>query len=118
MDRTTAKALRNKLNAIFAEHGIDGYELEVGNASYNNVEVTFKLLVREQGAKSREQRDLETMARLSDLDANKIGDGKYTLIGYKSRARKNPWIVKDMRSGGEYVINDMTAKRWFGKDVA
>jgi hypothetical protein len=26
--------------------------------------------------------------------------------------------VKDMRSGGEYVINDMTAKRWFGKDVA
>ena len=76
MDRTTAKALRNKLNAIFAEHGIDGYQLELGNATYNSVEVTFKLLVREQGAKSREQRDLETMARLSDLDANKIGDGK------------------------------------------
>ena len=118
MDRTTAKALRNKLNAIFAAHGIDGYQLELGNATSNSVEVTFKLLVREQGAKSREERDLETMARLSDLDATKIGNGKYTLIGYKSRARKNPWIVKDMRSGGEYVINDMTAKRWFGKDVA
>ena len=118
MDRTTAKALRNKLNAIFAEHGIDGYELEVGNARYDHVEVTFKVIVREQGAGSREQRELETMARLSDLDTNKIGDGKYTMIGYKSRAPKNPWIVKDMRSGGEYVINDMTAKRWFGKDVA
>ena len=65
MDRTTAKALRNKLNAIFAEHGIDGYQLELGNATYNSVEVTFKLLVREQGAKSREERDLETMARLT-----------------------------------------------------
>ena len=118
MDRTTAKALRDKLNAIFAEHGIDGYELELGNASYNDVEVTYKLVVREGGAKSRTERDLETMARLSDLDANKICDGKYTLIGYKSRARKNPWIVKYMRCGGEYVINDMIAKRWFGKDVA
>tara|TARA_R100000697_G_C5331614_1_gene166562 strand:- start:337 stop:519 length:183 start_codon:yes stop_codon:yes gene_type:complete len=42
MDRTTAKAIRTKLNAIFEEHGIDGYELELGNATYNSVEVTFK----------------------------------------------------------------------------
>lgn len=118
MDRTTAKVMRDKLNAIFAEHGVDGYNFEVGNATYNDVEVTFKLVVREEGAKSREERDLATMARLSDLDPNKIGDGKYTLAGYKSRARKNPWIIEDMNTGTKYVINDATAKRWFAKDVA
>ena len=110
--------MRTKLEQIFADNGIDGYEIEVGNATFNDVEVTYKLVVREQGAGSSEERDLATYASLSDLDTNKIGDGKYTLVGYKSRARKNPWIVQDMKSGSKYVINDMTAKRWFGKDVA
>ena len=117
MDRTTAKALRTKLNAIFEEHGIEGYHLELGNATYNSTEVTFKLLVREQGAKSREQRDLESMARIAELDVNKIGDGVYTLMGYRSRARKNPWIIQNKYSGKEYVIDNATATRWFGKDA-
>jgi len=121
MNKATAKILRNKLNAILEEHGIEGYEIHAGNASFDDSQVTFKVEVREQGAGSSEERDLETFANISDLDTNKIVNqqGKtYSLVGYKTRARKNPWIVQDMKSGSKYVINDMTAQRWFGKDVA
>jgi cobyric acid synthase len=51
MDRATAKALRNKLNEVFEQHGIDGYSIHVGNASYDDAQVTFKVEVREDGAK-------------------------------------------------------------------
>lgn len=121
MDRATAKALRNKLNEVFEQHGIDGYSIHVGNASYDDAQVTFKVEVREDGASSKEERDLETFARIDGLDTSKIADqqGKsFTLVGYKTRARKNPWIVQDMKTGTKYVISDTTAKRWFGKDVA
>tara|TARA_R100001440_G_scaffold73937_1_gene98869 strand:- start:72 stop:437 length:366 start_codon:yes stop_codon:yes gene_type:complete len=121
MNRATAKALRDKLNSILEEHGIEGYEIHAGNASFDDTQVTFKVEVREQGAGSPEERDLETFANISDIDTNKIANqqGKtFSLVGYKTRARKNPWIVQDMKSGTKYVINDMTAKRWFGKDVA
>ena len=121
MDRATAKMLRGKLNAIFEEHGIDGFDLSVGNATFDDAQVTFKVEVREQGAGSKEERDLETFAQIDGLDTTKIANqqGKaFALVGYKTRARKNPWIVQDMSSGTKYVINDMTAKRWFAKDIA
>lgn len=121
MDRSTAKALRDKLNAIFAEHGIDGFEIEVGNASYDSARCTFKVEVREQGAGTKEEGDLETFANLSGLDTTKVANqqGKsFTLVGFKTKARKNPWIIQDLKTGSRYVIADDTAKRWFGKDVA
>ena len=121
MDRAVAKKLKEKLTEIFEQHGIDGFTVHVGNASYDDAQVTFKVEVREDGAMSKEERDLETFARVDGLDVNKIANkqGKtFTLVGYKTRARKNPWIVQDMNTGTKYVINDMTAKRWFGKDAA
>jgi len=123
MDRATAKALRNKLNEVFEQHGIDGYSIHVGNASYDDAQVTFKVEVREEGASSKEERDLETFARIDGLDTKRLTfdprSGKtFVLVGYKTRARKNPWIVQDMNTGTKYVINDMTAKRWFAKDIA
>ena len=121
MDRSTAKLMREKLNAIFAEHGIDGYQIEIGNATFDNARVTFKVEVRENGAGSVEERDLQRYADFYGLDPNKIvaQQGKqFTLHGYKSRARKNPWIVLDMLSQKQYVIGDDTAKRWFGKDAS
>lgn len=121
MDRATAKMLRGKLNAIFEEHGIDGFDISVGNATFDDAQVTFKVEVREHGAGSKEERDLAAFANISGLDTDKIVSehGKiFSLVGYKTRARKNPWIVQDMNSGTKYVINDMTAKRWFGKDAS
>ncbi len=122
MDRAMAKVMRQKLESIFKDNGIDGFEIHVGNASYNDVQVTFKVEVRESGAGSAEELALDRFAGFYQLDTSKVykdrsGDS-FSLVGYKSRARKNPWIVQKLGIGGDapkYVISDDTAKRWFGK---
>jgi len=124
MDRTTAKILREKLNNLFAEHGIEGFEIDVGNASYDDTQITFKVQIKETGAPSKEEKDLEKYAGLYDLDTSKIatvrGD-KYSLVGFNSRARKQPFIIQKLGIGGsnnKYKITEDQAKRFFGKDVA
>ena len=116
MDRATAKLLREVLNTALENSDLKGYEFEVGNASYNDHEVTFKVVLRDADAMPKEERELVEFAKFYGLDTTKIF-GKYTLVGYKTRARKNPWIVQDLKSGTKYVIGDDTAKQWFGKEA-
>lgn len=124
MDRQTAKHLRKELETIFASHGINGFNVEIGNAIYNDFDVTFKVVIRHENVKPQAERDLEKKAKFYGLDINKIGTlggDKYTLVGYNTRARKQPWIIEKLDiggNGGKYKIGDDTAKRLFGKDVA
>lgn len=125
MDRQTAKNLRMELEAIFYNNGINGYDIEIGNASYNDFDVTFKVVIRHADAKPKAERDLEKEAEFYGLDVNKIGTirgDKYTLVGFNSRARKQPWIVEKLGIGSsdnnKYKIGTDTAKRLFGRDVA
>lgn len=124
MDRQTAKHLRKELETIFASHGINGFNVEIGNASYNDFDVTFKVVIRHTDAKPKAERELEIYAKSYGLDINKIGTlngDKYSLIGYNTRARKQPWIIEKLGIGGgnnKYKIGDDTAKRLFAKDVA
>jgi len=37
------------------------------------------------------------------------------IIGYKTRARKKPWILQRLRDGAEFVCADQTAKQFFKK---
>ncbi len=123
MDRTTAKILREKLNNLFAEHGIEGFEIDVGNASYDDVSVTFKVALTESGSGSKEERDLEKYAGLYELDTTKVADmrgNKYSLVGYKRSARTKCWIIQKLgvgESNNRYVTDTDTAKRLFGKDA-
>jgi hypothetical protein len=98
------RELRNQLDAILKSNGIDGYTFEVGNCSY-------------KGGKSVEEQDLEQMARLDALDTDKtatIGGKPCKLVGYKAKARKLPWIIQDLTNGSRYVIDDYTAKKYYG----
>ena len=123
MDRTTAKILREKLNNLFAEHGIEGFEIDVGNASYDDVSVTFKVALTESGSGSKEERDLEQYAGLYELDTTKVADmrgNKYSLVGYKRSDRTKCWIIQKLgvgESNNRYVTDTDTAKRLFGKDA-
>jgi len=123
MDRTTAKVLREKLNNLFAEHGIEGFEIDVGNASYDDVSVTFKVALTESGSGSKEERDLEQYAGLYELDTTKVADlrgNKYSLVGYKRSARTKCWVMQKLgisESNNRYVTDTDTAKRLFGKDA-
>ena len=123
MDRTTAKILREKLNNLFAEHGIEGFEIDVGNASYDTTQVTFKVVIKDAGAPSVEEKDLEKYAGLYELDTTKVADlrgNKYSLVGYKRSARTKCWVMQKLgvsESNNRYVTDTDTAKRLFGKDA-
>jgi hypothetical protein len=100
----------------------DNYEITVGNATYNDDEVTFKLNIKIKGAKSQSQKDLELYGvQFDNLDITKIArmNGKpYSLVGYRRRARKNPYLIQELDNGKQYTIATDTAKKYFAKEVA
>ena len=111
------RELRNQLNAVLNSNGIDGYTFELGNCKYDGGEATFQLKVLIKGSKSRQERDLEDLAKLSGLDTEKVASLQgmmVYLVGYNTKARKRPWIVAQSPKGQRYVIDDYTAKRLFG----
>ena len=96
---------------------MNDYTFELGNCSYSGGEATFKLKVLIKGGKSIEEQDLEQMARLDALDTDKtatIGGKPCKLVGYKAKARKLPWIIENLTDGSRYVIDDYTAKKYYG----
>ena len=90
----------------------------VANCTYNGGEATFKVNVLLDGAETKEQKDLTQMAKLFGLDTSKIKDYQgmsMSLIGYKSKAPKMPWIVQDLKTNKEYKLTDTQAEQWFKK---
>jgi hypothetical protein len=118
------RELRNQLQTLLdgtkyigTAQGLNDYTFELGNCSYSGGEATFKLKVLIKGGKSIEEQDLEQMARLDDLDTDKtatIGGKPCKLVGYKAKARKLPWIIENLTDGSRYVIDDYTAKKYYG----
>jgi len=90
----------------------------VANCTYNGGEATYKVNVLLDGAETKEQKDLTQMAKLMGLDTSKIKDTQgmtLSLIGYKTKAPKMPWIVQDLKTGKEYKLTDTQAEQWFKK---
>ena len=97
----------------------DDLTIEVGNCSYNGGEATFKVKVLLKGAKTREQIDLEYYAELHKLDLTKtaklMGEDMQ-LSGYKSRARKKPYVLKRLRDGAEFVADQNLIEKFYKKE--
>lgn len=118
------RELRNQLQTLLdgtkyigTAQGLNDYTFELGNCKYDGGEATFQLKVLIKGSKSRQERDLEDLAKLSGLDTEKVASLQgmmVYLVGYNSKARKRPWIVAQSPKGQRYVIDDYTAKRLFG----
>ena len=118
LNRKTVKDLRDKLQGMVE---LEGYEILVGNASFNDDEVTFKLNIKVKGAKSQAEKDLEQWSTIHNLDLTKTAriDGKtFMLSGYRRKARTKPYLMKDMASGNEYIATSDTVKMYFKKDDA
>ena len=115
---TIRKQMQNSLN-LFADK--TDIQIEVGNCSYRGGEATFKVKVLMEGAKTREQEDLEYYAELHKLDLTKIAklQGEdMSLVGYKARARKKPWVLQRLRDGAEFVCEERLASQFFKKEEA
>ena len=114
---TLQRCLDYKLSEI-ASWVEDGYDINVGNASFDNYEVTFKLTLRAKDVESKESMDLNRFAYLYDVVPQKVADVhgiKYKLVGYRVKARTKPFIVLNLQNNQEYVFTEDMGKRFFGK---
>ena len=119
LDRQILKRVRETLDNILKDNErLEQFDVTVGNASFSDDEVTFKLNLKIKGAKSQSQKDLETFGEMDNLDLTKIAklDGKdFSLSGFRRKARSKPYLIQDLKNGGEYIITTDVAKKYFGK---
>ena len=117
LNRQIVKDLRVKLQDIIK---MDEFEITVGNASFDDTEVTFKVNLRLKGAETREQKDLRRYAEMDKIDISKIGEmrgEKYSLIGYRRTAKTRPYIVQNLHNDKEYIFTTALAQQYFGVEV-
>tara|TARA_B100001093_G_C26407021_1_gene833826 strand:- start:34 stop:423 length:390 start_codon:yes stop_codon:yes gene_type:complete len=110
------QAMQTALDRMQDELG--GVAFNVANCTYNGGEATYKVNVLLDGAETKEQKDLKQMASMFNLDTSKIHDYQgmsFSLVGYKSKARKMPWIVQDLKTGIEYKLTNQQAREGFMK---
>jgi len=119
LDRQVLKRVRETLDNILRDNErLEQFDVTVGNASFSDDEVTFKINLKIKGAKSQSQKDLETFGEMDNLDLTKIAklDGKdFSLSGFRRKARSKPYLIQDLKNGGEYIITTEIAKKYFGK---
>ena len=116
-DKPTARKIRDAMQEALDKADVNGVTIEIGNCTYSDGEATYKVKVLIDGAKSKEEQDLEQMATLMGLNTYKIATlqgMRVSLVSYNSRARKRPWVVQDLTTVKKYIIDDDTAKRLFG----
>ena len=122
LNRKMVKDLRAILDDVLNDNeSLEQFIVDIGSANFNDTEVTFKVNLRMKGAKSQSQKDLEDFAKIDGLDLTKIAklDGKdFSLSGFRRKARTKPYLIQDLKNGGEYIITTEIAKRYFGKEVA
>ena len=122
LNRKIVKDLRSILDdALNDNESLEQFIVDIGSANFNDTEVTFKVNLRMKGAKSQSQKDLEDFAKIDGLDLTKIAklDGKdFSLSGFRRKARTKPYLIQDIKNGGEYIITTETANRYIGKEVA
>lgn len=112
--------LRRDMQHVLDSAQFGGCKINVGNCTYLGGEATFKVTVLLDGAETKEQKYLTDMAGLYNLDTTKIANTqgkKFSLVGYKTKAPKMPWIVQDLLTGHEYKLTHDQAERLFKKPV-
>jgi len=125
MNRSNAKNIRTflekELPPILDKCGMT---FKLGNATFDSDSIKFNgFRLSINGALSQQekalQRELDSRKMydfLVELDQTKIAklDGmKVSLVGFKPRARKNPFIIQDLDTSKEYVIAEKTAESIF-----
>jgi hypothetical protein len=125
LNRQIVKELREILqnhlsNNISTTTTMNEFEIKVGNASFDDSEVTFKVNLRLKGAETREQKDLKIYAEMDKIDTSKIAEvrgEKYSLIGYRRTAKTRPYIVQNLHNDKEYIFTTAIAQQYFGVEV-
>ena len=117
LNKQTVRELRDQLQAVLDKHApmqssmLADLDIQIGNASFVDTEVTFKLSVKVKGSKPKEERDLEVYMSMMgcNIDKNRIGNYSahnnnmdLKLVGYKRANRKYPFILQDVKTLKRY----------------
>ena len=118
------KAIRNEIHAALKTvEDKYGMKLVMGNIRYDSNQFSSKLVATVNDAStgaavSKEEAALKSLGKMylgSDFDIEKIYNhiqlGDFKFIGLNNRARKNPFIVKQLSTGKTFVIPDDVAER-------
>ena len=103
----SVKALRDEIDAALAaiaeKHGVT---IHAGNAKFTNTTIDFKLQVASKGddgvAETEERKMLKAMH--PDLVDAVVAGGRFKVIGYKRKARKNPFVAIEQFTGKTFVL--------------
>ena len=121
LNRQIVKDFRAILDDILNDNeSLEQFIVKVGNASFDDTEVTFKVNLRLKGAETREQKDLRRFAEMDKIDVSKIGEmrgEKYSLIGYRRTAKTRPYIVQNLHNDKECIFTTALAQQYFGVEV-
>jgi len=133
MDKKTAGAVReileNELPAILEKHGL---KFEMGNGSFDSDSVKFNnFRIALANAKSQEEKELDRELAWREeavhigygdnapkkLDKTKIatinGD-KFALYGFRPKAKKQPWIILNLKTKSQHICDDKVAEKFWG----
>ena len=123
--KSNIKALREELETVISKYsfneGVDlGIEVTLGNCTFNEGEVTFKLNVVAEGVMTREEKAVE---QYTDFPYGKLitdfNGVTYKLIGYKTRSPKKPIVLQDILTGKAYKASvDWLNENTTTKEVA
>ena len=128
MNGNASRIIRKELDQALSL--IEGnFTAESQNATYNPDlgEVVFKVKFKLEGTESRELTDAKQLAPLLEIPATAFErpveafiNGKkrpIVLSGYRSRARKNKWLILDKSSGNEFTVDENYVQQKF-REVA
>ena len=113
INKQVVKNLRTEIQDMF-DNRLDHWDdlvAHVGNASFSDTEVTFKLSVKVKGSKPKEERDLEEYLSVFGTRWDKDRIVNYSahnnnmdlkLVGYKRANRKYPFILEDLKTSKRY----------------
>ena len=124
MDRTTISHIRqileDNLPSMMEENNL---KFDLGNATYDDDSVKFQFRISLSHALPPEEKALkqvldfrrtfETAVTLDDSIIAEDRGQQFKLVGYKPRARKKPFIIEDIKTGGRYVCPESMAERLF-----
>jgi len=117
MNKQTVRELRDQLQVILDKHApmqssmLADLDIQIGNASFVDTEVTFKLSVKVKGSKPKEERDLDDYLSMFGTRWDKDRIVNYSahnnnmdlkLVGYKRANRKYPFILQDVKTLKRY----------------
>ena len=112
INKEVVKNLRTEIQGMF-DNRLDHWDdlvAHVGNASFSDTEVTFKLSVKVKGSKPKDEKDLEEYVSMiskwgTNLDKDRVVNYRgmdLKLVGYKRANRKYPFILQDVKTLKRY----------------